>query len=124
MTIKEHKALQGVIDELVKECIEELVESIVSESMIIMEAKDPEGSKDSSKKKHIRGEVLRWLKTDVINNAEIMRRLWPGRKKYEDSKRSMFSKKVRGKDNTGKPYKFTDAEITRLYSIMTASKNA
>ena len=112
MTIKEHKILQETIDKLVWECLVEMACGNSKKALTEDKKKNPDGAM-----KNKRAEVMRWLKDNVINNAEIMRKLWPGRKKFEDSKRSKFSKKVRGKDNEGKPYKFSDSEISRLYSI-------
>jgi hypothetical protein len=60
-------------------------------------------------------EVIQWLKDDQENNAAVARELWPN--KDEDTARSEFSKKVRGKDASGKPYSFDAKDVNRLYNI-------
>lgn len=60
-------------------------------------------------------EVIQWLKDDQENNAAVARELWPN--KDEDAARSEFSKKVRGKDASGKPYSFDAEDVNRLYNI-------
>lgn len=60
-------------------------------------------------------EVIQWLKDDQENNAAVARELWPN--KDEDAARSEFSKKVRGRDASGKPYSFDEKDVNRLYNI-------
>ena len=114
--------------QLIEKHIYTLVKKAINENMDLVNEGDEDGNdekKDDSKKseqsaaiKEKRRSVIRWLKQGSINNAEIMRQLWNPDKKDEDAKRSEFSKKVNGALNdNGTPYRFTNDEITDLYSI-------
>ena len=73
------------------------------------------GGKVSKGKRSI---VLKWLKDPAVNCAEIMRKLWNPDTNEEDAARSYFYKCRDGKLNdSGVPYKFSDAEINELYKI-------
>lgn len=61
--------------------------------------------------------------TLINKSAPYAYALWPGKEKSDA--RSQFSKCLWGKLNDdGFPYSFTDAEITRLYSMITAAAPA
>ena len=78
--------------------------------------KDKDNKADDTKLKS----VIKWLKSDQDNNAAVVRELWPEKchkKNGEDSARSLFSKKLRGKDSEGKTYSFTAKEVNDLYSM-------
>lgn len=96
---------------------ENTLNSLIKESIkktLIKESKKDKKEKNSALTSKTRS-VLKWLKTDQENNAAIVRELWP--EKDEDSARSLFSKKLRGEDSTGKKYSFTEDEITHMYNM-------
>ncbi len=74
---------------------------------------------DMKKRASKRAIVLKWLKKNAVNNAEIMRLLWHPTPDKEDTKRGEFYKKRDGKINkdSGAQYSFNDAEINKLYAI-------
>lgn len=59
--------------------------------------------------------IMKWLDSEQELHSVLAYKLWPDKDK--DQARSDFSKKWRGKDNTGKPYDFDDEEINRLYNL-------
>lgn len=129
MTQKDRKMLQEHIDKMVNE--------FINESILVEKDKDKKkkkktkktkGDKESDKEKRISGKntkaasrrarIIRWLKDDSVNCAEIMRKLWKPSPKKEDSARSYFYKCRDGALNdSGVAYSFSDGEINRLYAI-------
>ena len=65
--------------------------------------------------KSVEKEIITWLTDHQENNAAVAAKLWP--EKDEDTRRSEFSKKVRGEDADGKPYHFDKDEMTKLWNI-------
>lgn len=67
-----------------------------------------------------RNAVMKSLKDDKFNHAELMRQLWhPKDQGDEDTLRSLFSKMATGKpDADGNIRKFDDEEINQLYQLM------
>ena len=59
--------------------------------------------------------IIKWLTDDQENNAAVAAQLWPDME--EESRRSLFSKKVRGHDAEGKKYSFSEEEVNKLYKI-------
>ena len=59
--------------------------------------------------------VDRWLDSAQQLHSQLAYRLWPDMDK--DEARSLFSKKYRGKDASGKEYAFDDDEINTLYNM-------
>lgn len=75
-----------------------------------------EDSESDTKRKS----VMKMLKDNKYNHAELMRKLYhPKDKKEEDTYRSLFSKKFSGKpDYNGVVRQFDDDEIKKLYNIL------
>ena len=85
------------------------------------EKKQKKDAKHARSKSKLRS-IIKWLKSDEVNQAAIMRKLWhPRTKKQENALRSEFSKKVNGQDSTGKRYSFDADDQNHLYSIKTSS---
>lgn len=83
--------------------------------------KKKNSDKDKLAKK--RAFVISWLKKPEVNCAEIMRKLWHPEKEKEDAMRSFFYKCRDGKENqSGNPCRFTNSEITKLFSIYSTSR--
>lgn len=87
-----------------------IVETVVRNQINILK-------EDSMSKKQKRRAVLEWLRSPEIDTAEIRRMLEgePENQREEDTKRSLFMKKVN--QTYGK--RFSDEEINKLYSIKT-----
>lgn len=120
MDIQTKKILTEAIDNITRQVIFEM---FLDEK----ESDDRQSEKDSDNDKHgkmtkaatRRARVIRWLKDDSVNCAEIMRKLWRPTSKKEDSARSYFYKCRDGELNdSGVPYSFSDKDINRLYAIM------
>ena len=137
MTLNEEKALKNYIKGLVREAMFD---------MGYMQENDIEEKKQKKAKRHHkisrngahhrhreimtqrRAAVIKALDTEKDEKGEIKLdvapyayKLWPD--KDEASARSYFYKKLKGEPNqSGVPYKFSDAEINRLYSMI--SNNA
>lgn len=118
MTINEEKELRQIIKRVVSE---QLQENLEAEAKKHSNHKKKKKHKDNNKNK--RAIVLKWLKDPSVNCAEIMRKLWkPGDQDEEDAARSYFYKCRDGKLNdSGEPYKFTDQDINKLYSLKSSS---
>lgn len=104
MNINEEKALGRHIDRIVRDIINEAVQNA-----------DEKKEKKGQSKSHRVQEIIQWLKDDQVNNAALARILFPDLS--DDAARSLFSKKVRGHDNKGKSYSFSDDEIAHLYNL-------
>lgn len=120
--------IQEAIDNMVRECINEMFldeKKKKNNKKDTFKDKNDEDPRDNRKKENKiadgeskRARVIQWLKDDTVNCAEIMRKLWRPSKRKEDAARSYFYKCRDGELNdTGVPYSFSDADITRLYSI-------
>ena len=67
-----------------------------------------------------RDSVMKWLDNDQTNQAALAYKLdhvENGDANEKGTARSEFYKKEKGQDADGKPYHFTDDEITRLYNM-------
>lgn len=82
-----------------------------------------EKKKESSKKHDSKPEVddekrtsiIKWLDSEQELHSVLAYELWP--EKDKDEARSLFSKKYRGEDNTGKKYEFSPEEVNTLYNL-------
>lgn len=130
MTLNEEKILKEHIKKLVREAFYSMAGSMPQENNMF-----ERGGKSSKKshKKHTRRKhnmamrrkaVIDALDTAKSGQGEIKLdvapyayALWPD--KDEDSARSYFYKCLKGeKNDSGVPYEFDDAEINRLYSML------
>jgi len=129
MTINEERILKDYIKELVRESFETLASSYHQENnMLEKKSKKTSEHKKKSKRKHgmamRRRAVIDALDTERKGQGEIKLdvapyayALWP--EKDKDSARSYFYKCLKGEVNdSGVPYEFDDAEINRLYSML------
>jgi hypothetical protein len=69
---------------------------------------------------HKREIVMKWLDSDLELHSTLAYELYPdkrGNENDEGAARSLFSKKYKGKDPTGKPYSFDSEEINKLYNL-------
>ena len=69
---------------------------------------------------HKREIVMKWLDSDLELHSTLAYELFPDKVSNDTKKgeaRSLFSKKYRGHDDTGKPYSFDDDEINTLYNL-------
>lgn len=69
---------------------------------------------------HKREIVMKWLDSDLELHSTLAYELFPDKVSNDTKKgeaRSLFSKKYRGHDDTGKPYSFDDDEINKLYNL-------
>ena len=106
--------------QLEKKIYKILKEELTAASNDLLMEKKKNKKKEQSIDAGKNADVINWLKNDQENNASAMRELWPDKcrtKEDEDSARSLFSKKKRGEDSTGKKYSFTPKEFHKLYSI-------
>lgn len=62
-----------------------------------------------------RNSIIKWLDSEQELHSVLAYELWP--EKDKDEARSLFSKKYRGEDNTGKSYEFSPEEINTLYNL-------
>lgn len=107
--------------------IDMIIENYVSENLDMLLEKHTSKKERKIKKKNDaamrtkRKAVLKWLKSDEVNTAEIRRSLEgePQSQEEEDAKRSYFMKKV----NQTHGKSFNDDEINQLYSIRTSFGN-
>ena len=107
--------------------IDVLIENYVNENLDMLLEKHTSKKERTAKKKNDsamrtkRKAVLKWLKSDEVNTAEIRRSLEgePQSQEEEDAKRSYFMKKV----NQTHGKSFSDDEINQLYSIRTSFGN-
>ena len=107
--------------------IDMLIENYVNENLDMLLEKHTSKKERTAKKKNDsamrtkRKAVLKWLKSDEVNTAEIRRSLEgePQSQEEEDAKRSYFMKKV----NQTHGKSFSDDEINQLYSIRTSFGN-
>ena len=77
------------------------------------------GSHDESIE-HKRDIVMKWLDSDLELHSTLAYELYPEKVGNDTDKgeaRSLFSKKYRGHDDTGKAYSFDDDEINKLYNL-------
>ena len=125
LTEQQKKLLEGKIEKIIREYIEEndFLEQLKAkhrknngENKDIKKAereagKENELEKSSSK----RNDVMKWLDSAQELHSVLSYDLWPDLDK--DSARSEFSKKYNGEDANGKEYDFTDSEINTLYNM-------
>lgn len=118
MTLNEEKVLRAKIKSMIRE-------SLFDSGYNMFEKESPEKSNKSKDNKgktsnsslKKRQRVLQALKADEVDVAQYAYKLWPN--KDEDTCRSYFYKCLDGKeDDNGNPYKFSDEEINRLYSML------
>lgn len=105
------KEIENIVKENITKIISNKIFEYINESDI-----DKDKKRYSNKYKS----VMRSLKDDGINKADLMRSLWhPKDQNDEDAKRSLFSKKANGKpDADGAIRKFTPTEINKLYDLI------
>lgn len=111
MNTKEKEILENKIYKLLKESM--------FEQAFYEDGQDTKDNKDNRETSHAsKGRertIIKWLTDDQENNAAVAAQLWPNID--DDTRRSLFSKKVRGHDSDGKEYHFTDDEVNSLYRI-------
>lgn len=124
LTEQQKKVLEGKIEKIIREYIEE------NDFLEQLKAKHRKGDKDEENKKteweankenelekssSKRDDVMKWLDSAQELHSVLSYDLWPDLDK--DSARSEFSKKYNGEDASGKEYDFTDGEINTLYNM-------
>lgn len=107
---------------LVENHIYNLVKKAVSESFKRIDEEDkkekPKSTDNTVNNDKRRKVIIKWLNSPTLNQTEVMRQLWKPSPDEEDSKRSLFFKKLHGDLNdNGIPYQFDDNEITQLFKI-------
>ena len=123
--LNEEKQLRQIIRSIIREAMD---------GMLVTEGKGKKGSKNKQGKKVVgkgkdtktiknskvkvkRQRVTEKLKSSTTNCAPYAYALWPNKDK--DNARSQFYKCRDEKPNdNGEAYSFTDAEITKLYSML------
>lgn len=101
-----------------KKLLENKLYKMIKESFFEAEKQDAE---QTDKRKNAEASstktqsVIKWLNSDQVDQAAIVRQLWPDTD--EDAGRSLFSKKLRGHDADGKPYSFSSDEINTMYNM-------
>lgn len=113
MNDREKKLLENKIYKILKEGMFEDVIPEKSSYSAVHNGSDNRQTSHASKS--IEKEIITWLTDHQENNAAVASKLWP--EKDEDTRRSEFSKKVRGEDADGKPYHFDKDEMTKLWNI-------
>lgn len=86
----------------------------------ISESEKKSDKKNSDNLQTRRENVMKWLDTDQSNHAPLAYELWNVTSDDDVEKgnaRSLFTKKFKGHDPSGKEYKFTDDEINKLYNM-------
>ena len=118
---------EAKLNKLISESIKRvLVNEGFFDSMYVPEASKTDDSQNDSKNKNKdkentgskkRQRVVSRLKDPGVDVAQYAYQLWPD--KDEDSARSYFYKCLNGeKNDSGVPYKFSDDEVNRLYSLL------
>lgn len=107
--------------------LENKIYNLIKEGMFenaFMENAFYEGEKDnnttgdktsSDDNSTVRVQVQKWLDSAQQLHSQLAYRLWPDMN--EDEARSLFSKKYRGEDASGKEYSFDDDEMNSLYNM-------
>lgn len=111
MNTKEKEILENKIYKLLKESMFE--QAFYEDGQDTKDNKDNRETSRASKGRE--RTIIKWLTDDQENNAAVAAQLWPNID--DDTRRSLFSKKVRGHDSDGKEYHFTDDEVNSLYRI-------
>ena len=117
MDAKQKKLLEDKIYNLIKEgMFEDVMPETDSVKSDYEKAHDNVDDRKSSRASRERERnVIKWLTDDQENNAAVAAQLWP--EMDEDTRRSLFSKKLRGHDSDGKSYHFTAEEVNELWKI-------
>lgn len=112
------KALRREVETIVEEKLKTILMDRIFEA--INEEDDEEMNNDKKRYSNKYKSVMRSLKDDGINKADLMRSLWhPKDQSEEDTGRSLFSKKANGKpDADGAIRKFTPTEVNKLYDLI------
>ncbi len=98
-----------------KKLFEDVIYNILSESLTESESSNKKGTRQGR-----RESVMKWLDNNLTNHAAIAYKLYKtkmGDEVEEGNARSLFTKKYKGRDSSGKPYSFDDSEITTLYNM-------
>lgn len=112
LTKEERNLLEKHIYNIVKNAINENLSLIAEDEN---NKKNTSNLTDNNKRRKI---ILKWLNNPALNQTAIMKQLWRPDKDEEDSKRSLFFKKLHGELNdNGIPYQFSDEEVTQLFKI-------
>ena len=114
MDSKQKKLLENKIYKMLKEG---MFEDLMPEKSSYNNNKsNPSDDRETAHaSKSVEKEIITWLTDKQVDMAAIAAKLWP--EKDEDTRRSEFSKKVRGEDNDGKPYHFDKDDMTKLWNI-------
>lgn len=114
LTKRQKQLLENHIYNLIKESIFEngfdenyFFEKGDSESVHDEDSKDDTNGKEAI--------VYKWLDSAQELHSVLAYKLYPNLSR--GGARSEFSKKYRGKDDEGKPYKFDEVEINKLYNM-------
>lgn len=117
LTKKQKLQLENKIYHLIKEG---MFENTFEENFYTEKKKEPseneenieDGDEDTSSARYA---VDRWLDSAQQLHSQLAYRLWPDMDK--DEARSLFSKKYRGEDASGKEYSFDEHEVETLYNM-------
>lgn len=97
MNAKEKKLLENKIYNIIKESI------------------DDDGRRNDRATATRERNIIKWLTDDQEKCSAVAALLWP--EKDEETRRSLFSKKMRGHDADGKSYSFSEDEVNKLFNI-------
>ena len=111
MTAEEKKILTNEVYRILKESFFEVSQNAPQQQP----SKPSDNREEAHASKEKERNIIKWLTDDQENNAAVASQLWP--ELDDDTRRSLFSKKVRGHDSDGKPYHFTADEVNSLFRI-------
>lgn len=112
LTEKQKLQLENKIYHLIKEG---MFENAFEENFYQEREENDNNGNTKDDNNSARYSVDRWLDSAQQLHSQLAYRLWPDMDK--DEARSLFSKKYRGKDASGKEYAFDDDEINTLYNM-------
>ena len=121
LTEKQKSILENKIYNLIKESFNE--NNFYENGFFEKREKKEDGENASEESDSLQNKldvIMKWLDSAQELHSVLSYALWLNSDEgpdTEDGCRSEFSKKYNGHDDEGKPYKFTDKEINKLYNL-------